>query len=212
MRKPPSKVVAFDLDDTLIPEVLFLKSGIRHIASFLNKLYPELPSQRIIGCMDAALVTRSNHYSALESLIKEYRLSDSVDMKKIVTKFRSHMPDPSIYHAAPFISGILNDLKQKDIPLALITDGRSLTQRNKIQAAGLYSFFDNSDILISEETGHDKFDPDNFLFIMKKYAGAKEFHYVGDNPRKDFLHPSRLGWKTHLAHPFPLAIHQGMPR
>ncbi len=208
----PIKVVAFDLDDTLIPEALFIKSGVRHIANIINKSHPKLPHQRIVGCMETAMMTRRNHYSALELLLEEYGIRDSVDMKQIVAEFRNHAPDPSIYHLPPSMRQILNDLKNKEVPIALITDGRSLTQRNKIQASGLQSFFDNSNILISEETGHDKYDPDNFLYIMRKYAGAKEFHYVGDNPSKDFLHPSKLGWQTHLVHAFPLAIHQGIPR
>lgn len=163
---------------------------------------------RIVGCMDAALMTRRNHYAALESLFKEYEIYDSVDMNGIVDHFRNHIPDPSIYHPAPSIIEALKELKQKGIKTALITDGRSQTQRNKIKAAGLYSFFDDSDILISEETGHDKYEPDNFLYIMKKYEGAEEFHYVGDNPKKDFLHPSKLGWHVHLVNHFPLAVHQ----
>ncbi len=206
------KLIAFDLDDTLVPEALFIKSGIRHIAVWLHDRYPILPKQRIIGAMETALLTRQNHYSALESLLDEYHIRDLVDMKEVVKEFRCHLPDPSIYHPAPSMIEVLKDLKSKGIPTALITDGRSLTQRNKIKSAGLEAYFDNSDILISEETGHDKFDPDNFLFLMKKYAGAEQFHYVGDNPPKDFLHPSRLGWHTHLVHPFPLAVHQGIPK
>ena len=205
-------VVAFDLDDTLVPEVLFLKSGIRHIASFLHARYPELPIQRIIGSMDTALITRRNHYAALESLLDEFRLADSLDMGEIVAEFRTHCPDSSIYHLPPSMVSVLESLKNKGVNTALITDGRSITQRNKINSAGLYTYFDDSDILISGETGHNKLDPDNFLHIMKKYAGADEFHYVGDNPSKDFLHPSRLGWHTHLVHAFPLAIYQGIPR
>ncbi len=206
------KIVAFDLDDTLVAEVLFIKSGIRHIASYLHSRHPILPYQRIVGCMDAAILTRKNHYSALESLLEEYNLLDSVDMKEVVAEFRAHKPDPSIYHAPPSMIGLLEDLKRRGFKMALITDGRSTTQRNKINAAGLERFFAPEDIIISEETGHNKLDPDNFLHIMKKYAGAKEFHYVGDNPPKDFLHPSKLGWHTHLVHPFPLAVHQGIPR
>lgn len=208
MKKPFLKVIAFDLDDTLIPEVLFLKSGIHHIASFICKRYPELPNRRIVSAMEVALLTHRNHYSALESLLEEFGLRESVNMKGIVSEFRNHTPDPSIYHLSPSMEESLKILKQKNIPTALITDGRSVTQRNKIKSAGLYSYFDKSDILISEETGHDKYDPDNFLHVMKKYPEANEFHYVGDNPSKDFLHPSKLGWHTHLTHIFPLAIHQ----
>ena len=206
-------IVGFDLDDTLVAEVLFIKSGIRHIASWLHTRIPTLPEERITARMDAAMERRQNHYSALESLLTEYQLSDTVDMKEIVAEFRSHLPDSSIYHPAPSTIECLTRLKDDaDVRTVLITDGRSLTQRNKIAAAGLYTFFEDDDILISEETGFDKTSPDIFLRVMEKYAGADEFHYIGDNPSKDFLHPSRLGWHTHRVHPFPLMIHQGMPR
>lgn len=207
-----TKVVGFDLDDTLVPEILFLRSGIHYIASWLNDRFPVLSIQRVISCMETAVLNRLNHYSALETLLDEAGLSDMVDMKEVVTEFRCHKPDPAIYHLPPSLEAILTRLKDSGYKLVLITDGRSVTQRNKIEAAGLNRFFDEDDILISGETGFDKNKPDNFLNVMQKYAGAKEYHYVGDNPPKDFLHPSRLGWEVHLAHPFPLAIHQGMPR
>lgn len=208
------KVVGFDLDDTLIAEALFIKSGISHISLWLNNRCPALPPLRISMCMEAALTNRLNHYSALERLLEEYGLTEKIHMKETVAEFRSHFPDPDIYHPAPSICRALADLKRNpDIKPVLITDGRSVTQRNKIKAAGLDDFFDESDIYISEETGHDKTHPDIFLHIMEKYAGACEYHYVGDNPPKDFLHPSRLGWRVHQIHPFPLMIHgQGMPR
>ncbi|MCM1491527.1 MAG: HAD hydrolase-like protein [Muribaculum sp.] len=202
------QLVAFDLDDTLVPEVLFLKSGIRHVAQSLSAKFPILDKHRIINIMDAAVMSRQNHYSALESLLGQTNLSDRIDMAKVVEDFRFHCPDPEIYHMSPHLTGILRNLKKRGIPMAIITDGRSITQRNKIQAAGIDQFIDNSNILISEETGRDKNHPDNFLFLMRKFAGYENFHYVGDNPSKDFLHPPRLGWHTHLVHPFPLMIHQ----
>lgn len=206
------KVIAFDLDDTLVAEALFIKSGIRHIARWLNSKIPQLDPMRVAGCMDTALFNRTNHYSALERLLDEENLAHCISMREVVAEFRSHCPDPDIYHPAPSVVSALAALKASGTRMALITDGRSITQRNKIHAAGLYRFFDESDIYISEETGHDKTDPDNFLAVMEKNAGVREFHYAGDNPPKDFLHPLRLGWHTHLVHPFPLAIHQGMPR
>lgn len=207
------KVIGFDLDDTLVAEALFIKSGIRHIARWLHPKIPVIPEERIIGRMDAAMMNRQNHYSALETLLEEYGLSEAFDMKDIVTEFRCHHPDPSIYHPAPSVTDALLRLRHdSDVKTVLITDGRSITQRNKIAAAALDKFFDADDIYISEETGNDKTHPDTFLRVMEKYAGALEYHYVGDNPPKDFLHPSRLGWQTHLVHPFPLMVHQGIPR
>lgn len=208
------KVVGFDLDDTLVPEILFLKSGSHHISNWLNKRYGMIPVSRIENAMLTAIDNRQNHYSALERLIEEFGLTGKIDMKKTVEEFRRHLPDPAIYHPAPSVLETLRMLKSDpDIRTVLVTDGRSVTQRHKILASGLDEFFDDSDIYISEEIGHDKTSPDMFLHIMEKYAGAREFHYVGDNPLKDFLHPSRLGWHTHQTHPFPLMIHpQGIPR
>ena len=209
-----TRVVCFDLDDTLVAEALFLKSGSYHISRWLHEKHPALPELRILSCMLTAIDTRRNHYSALERLLKEYGLSDAIDMASAVAEFRRHMPDVAIYHPAPSMIETLDRLrKDPEVRTVLITDGRSATQRNKIKAAGLEEYFDDSDIFISEEIGHDKSHPDVFLRVMEKYAGASEFHYIGDNPPKDFLHPSRLGWHTHQVRPFPLMIHpQGMPR
>ena len=93
------KVIGFDLDDTLVPEVLFIKSGIRHIASWLHDRFPSIPELRMVNAMETAVMTRRNHYSALETLISEFRLNVSIDMKEVVTEFRNHRPDPAIYHA-----------------------------------------------------------------------------------------------------------------
>lgn len=202
-----SDLVAFDLDDTLVPEVLFLKSGVGFIARWLAARLSGISTMRVEGAMMAAVENRQNHYSALERLFEEFGIYAGVDMKKIVEEFRSHLPDPDVYHIPPSMVKILVGLKKKGVPLALITDGRSSTQRNKIRAAGLDLIFPEGNILISEETGHDKNDPDNFLFLMRKYAGIDRFHYVADNPAKDFRHPGALGWETHLVAPFPLAVH-----
>lgn len=204
------KVVAFDLDDTLVPEALFIKSGSRYIARMLHDKYPILSECRVISCMDAALMAHCNHYCALESYLESMSIPPTSVMTETVEKFRMHIPDREIYHMSPSMSSILDDLKSSGFRLALVTDGRSITQRNKIDVAGLYRYFDKDDIYISAETGHDKNDPDNFLAIMRKYAGAEEYHYVGDNPEKDVWQPARLGWHTHLVHSFPLAVHRGI--
>lgn len=211
-------LVAFDLDDTLVPEALFLLSGIEHIAHWLHLRVQGIDANRVIGCMQTAVFTHRNHYSGLESLLSRPQLYNGISpdlacdcrtmMADIVDEFRSHRPDPDIYHLSPSMHQILSNIRDRGIATALITDGRSRTQRNKIEAAGLYDFFDNKDIYISEETGHDKKEPDNFLNLMRNHPDIEKFVYVADNPAKDFIHPLRLGWETHLVRRFPLMIHQ----
>ena len=88
----------------------------------------------------------------------------------------------------------LEGLKESDAKLGVISDGRSLTQRNKIKALGLEGFFDVE--IISEELGSEKPCIKNYEVVMNKYPERKIFIYVGDNPAKDFLAPNQLGWRT----------------
>jgi putative hydrolase of the HAD superfamily len=77
----------------------------------------------------------------------------------------------------------------------LVTDGRSNSQRNKIKALGLERWFEERNIIISEEFGSEKTDKRNFTYFMEKYPG-RSYCYVGDNTQKDFLAPNGLGWNT----------------
>ena len=80
--------------------------------------------------------------------------------------------------------------------MALVTDGRSNTQRSKIKALKLDKYIPADNIYISEEQNADKTQPDSFQSIVRKYPEAKRFIYIGDNERKDFIMPNLLGWKT----------------
>jgi putative hydrolase of the HAD superfamily len=76
--------------------------------------------------------------------------------------------------------------------LGIITDGRSVTQRNKLTQTGMLYFFD--DILISEEFGSEKPNNANYMYYHK--YGEANYFYIGDNLGKDFLAPNALNWTT----------------
>ncbi len=59
--------------------------------------------------------------------------------------------------------GVLNILSL-NYKLGMITDGRSITQRNKYRALELDRFIDDNDLVISEEFGSEKPSEKNFLF------------------------------------------------
>ena len=72
-----------------------------------------------------------------------------------------------------------------------MTDGRSVTQRLKLEALGLGGL----PVYISEEYGEPKPCPIRFELIADSYPG-RNLVYVGDNPKKDFVTPNRMGWTT----------------
>ena len=79
--------------------------------------------------------------------------------------------------------------------MGLLTDGRSITQRNKISSLGLQQFINESNIIISEEIGVTKLSEKGFVFFMTKFPHYN-YYYIGDNPLKDFFIPNKLGWNT----------------
>lgn len=174
------KVVCFDLDDTLYKEINFVESAYREIA--VSEKRPDLlPKMMRWQKNDDNVFFQFNKAIGKETLISEY-----------LKLYRSHYPTISL---SAGVEDTLNELRHRGITLGLITDGRSISQRNKIKALGLDRWFDNDNIIISEETKFEKTEEPNFRYFVKKYRGA-EFTYVGDNPKKDFIVPNRLGWKT----------------
>lgn len=181
---PKNRVVVFDLDDTLYKEVAFLKSAYREIAEWAEREC-DCPSD----IYEKMMFWRKERENVFVKLITEYNLKVSVD--DLLTMYRCHIPK---YQLDEQTQSVLSQLKQLCV-LGLITDGRSLTQRNKIKALALDTIFDESNVLISEETGFEKPSVEPFRYFMRQYP-QYQYYYVGDNPTKDFFAPNSLGWET----------------
>ena len=91
---------------------------------------------------------------------------------------------------------ILERIKGRGIEIGIITDGRSNTQRSKIDALGLTDFVKPENIIISSEIGADKNTKTPFTTLAARNPQEKRYLYLGDNPAKDFRWPNALGWTT----------------
>lgn len=178
--------VAFDLDDTLYKEIDFLESGFRYIA---NRLCVS-PSDAQ-GLLTEMLQYRKNGLDVFKHL--NNRFGNKVKISDLLNWYRCHIPDIKL----PSNSlKVLQYLKRNDIETGLITDGRSITQRNKIVALGILDYIDERHIIISEEFGSEKPSLRNFQYFENLHPDVKDFFYIADNPAKDFIAPKTLGWKS----------------
>lgn len=174
-----SKVVVFDLDDTLYKEVDYVRSGLMAVAHHLGD----------DSLLDVMLKARSKGINAFEA-VKEQRSDAEID--KMIEIYRNHKPQISLSRDTT----LTLDYLHSKYTLALVTDGRSVGQRNKIEALALEQYFAPEDIIVSEEFGSDKHSAANFKAIEKNHPGAESYFYIGDNPEKDFYQPNLLGWHT----------------
>lgn len=180
---PRRKVFVFDLDDTLYKEVEFLKSAFREIATFLESNYG------LSAVYDRLLQYWQNGENAFENVINEGRLP--LQVEDLLKMYWAHRPHITLDENT---RQVLDQLHQAGV-LGIITDGRSLTQRNKIEALGLDAYIEHQNLFISEETGYSKPSSEPFCSFMKMYPDS-EYFYIGDNPTKDFVAPNQLGWTT----------------
>ncbi len=174
-------VFVFDLDDTLISETEYLISGINYVEKYLSKTYNLNFENKIIEARNAGIddlwgwccKTLELPIETKESLIWLYRL---------------HKPQISM----PLkVQTLINYLMNKNIKIAIITDGRSITQRLKIMEIGL----DNIPIFISQEYQSPKPELKRFR-LLQDLLPNMNYIYIGDNPSKDFIGPNKLGWLT----------------
>lgn len=179
-------ILIFDLDDTLYKEMDYLRSAYTEIAHYLSKT-SGMSFQAIFETM---LSDYGEGVNVFESIILSTQVT-SVTVEHLIAMYRKHLPNITL---SPSHKQFLDYLKSKNIGMGLITDGRSMQQRHKIQALGLGPYFDT--IIISEEFGSEKPHLNNFRIFETTYGNQYHYVYVGDNTAKDFLAPNALGWTT----------------
>lgn len=173
---PTSKIFVFDLDDTLYSERDFEKSGIEFVYNHFN----------IKNCELKAIL--NNRTNWIDQIIEGS--NNQITLQMVLDIYRNHFPTIQLYNDAKVF---LEKLLLHGNEMSLITDGRSITQRNKLRALGIESYFKS--IIISEEINSEKPSEYNFRMVMNN-KNTDTYIYIADNPNKDFITPNRLGWTS----------------
>ena len=171
--------VIFDLDDTLYPEKDYVRSGFKAAAA----LFPEVPdmAEKLWTAFEKGLPAFDTVLAG-EGLIAR--------KEEAIRAYRFQTPDICLYPDAKEFAS--------NLPEIIITDGRPEGQRAKIAALGLADAFD--EIIVTDELGGTEFrkpNPEAFE-LMSRRLGVPfgEMAYVGDNIKKDFIAPDRLGMRS----------------
>lgn len=176
-------VVIFDLDDTLYSEKEYVRSGYRAIAREFSSI------EDMENKLWSAFL---NKEPAIDTVLKSEKLFSEENLQSCVNLYRNHAPEIHLYEG---VKEVLTSIKCNGKKLAMITDGRIEGQRNKIRALGMEEIFDK--IIITDELGgveYRKPCPLAFQIIQSTFgADYNRMIYIGDNLRKDFIAPTRLG-------------------
>ena len=131
------KGVIFDLDDTLISEKEYIKSGFKVVCNVISEKYNlnfDKVYQKIFELFDEDSDYVFNRL--LDCFNIEYDKDYILELLKI---YRGHSPDISLYSDA---EEILNYLVGENYKLGIITDGYKITQNRKLESLDIDNYFD----------------------------------------------------------------------
>ena len=179
-----NNVVVFDLDDTLYNEVDFLISAYKEI-SIKIAVEINVSNEIVYEDMLEYFYAKKNVF---EDILLKY--NSHLNVLELLNLYRNHKPQINLSEDK---IEVLNFFKSKHVSLGLLTDGRSVQQRNKIEALNLNQWF--AEIVISEEFGSEKPNINNYTHFEKVF-GDRHYYYIADNLSKDFISPNKLNWTT----------------
>jgi len=185
--------VIFDLDDTLYLEKDYVKSGYDAVEKAFNKI-PDMSKKLYFEF-------ENKNKQVIDTVLKNENLLTEENKDFCLNAYRFHEPKISLTFG---VKKMLESIKEKGKKLGLITDGRSESQRAKIKALKIEEFFDY--IIVTDELGGIEFRKPNekaFTIMQEKLGFSYDRAvYIGDNLKKDFIAPEKLGMKSiHLINP-----------
>jgi len=187
------QAILFDLDDTLVDRNKALE---KLFSIILEKCYLEIKPAvknemfRQFKQLDNKGLT-SDKNMVLEPLFDTYPPVKRI-AKETANDFWAKV-FPTCFSTNSETIDTITKLKQ-DYKMAIITNGKTLTQKAKIKNANLAEYFDA--IFISEEAGYSKPDKEIFeLALATLNVNAKEAIFVGDNVLSDIRGCQNAGIK-----------------
>ena len=177
---PKKTCLVLDLDDTLYKEYDYQTSGLKYVEDQVLSLYGVDLSGKLLELRDQGVD------DIFLEVVKILKMPVSIK-ESLLIMYRYHKPDITLtLETKDFLKLVLNDFKH----VVILTDGRSISQRLKLESLGLMKI----PVFISEEWNSIKPDSKRFASIMEEYSTCGQFCYIADNPSKDFISPNALNW------------------
>jgi len=190
-RTPIERVIVFDLDDTLYLERDYVLSGLHAVGKWADGQ---------IGTLGLGMVMQERFLAGARTRIFDESLADlglhpsESTIARMLATYRHHRPQIRLAEDA---AAFLADPPARTA-IVIITDGFIAAQKRKIRALGLF----RRGILLgvcTDQWGREHWKPHPRAFLrVQNFFDLRSscFTYVADNPQKDFVAPSALGWQT----------------
>ena len=194
--------VAFDLDDTLYDRTLPLRKTFSLFGPASNLTFEDfyrvfqrnsdLAFERV---KDGLWTLEQSHIFRIKETLKE--LGIAISDSEAMNFQNQYSQNQGRIELFPHIPEILDFLHSKKIQTIIITNGPSSHQRKKFDNLGLSCYFQQEQLIISEEVGIAKPDIRIFEFAEERFNLVKEdTWFIGDNYDFDIVGAANAGWNS----------------
>lgn len=194
----------FDIDDTLYSTSDFAETARRNSIQALCDIGVDVPAERLFKELQEVIREFSSNYpyhydklllrlpdEAMQNVDKDVAVAAAV-MAYHRTKHEQLQPFPDV---EPFLHA-LSDSNIPDAP-AIISEGLSVKQAEKILRLDLYSYFDPHGFYISEKVGISKPNPKLFQTATRQSnTSPARAVMIGDRLEKDIKPANEVGMHT----------------
>jgi putative hydrolase of the HAD superfamily len=186
--------IVFDMDDTLYLEQDYVRSGFQAVARFLA-LRSGLDQGSLYEYM-ARVFAHGDRRTVFNQVLRTWpELESYTSVHELVQVYRNHEPGIQPLLGIPEL--LERSRVQQGLHIGLISDGYLAAQKAKFKALGLSELIEPG--IFTDIWGRDFWKPHTkaFELISKTWRIPHDrLVYIGDNPAKDFIAPTRLGWRT----------------
>lgn len=194
-----SAVIVFDLDDTLYSKSAVFFQTFHEFAPLsldaesLYQLYQrhsdyafELFSQQQISLEESQQLRIQKTFAQLGIQVTE------ATIEQFIQRYQDHLAHIQLTDEW---QTVLNQLKQREFQLAILTNGPTQHQLNKLTQLGVGQWIPLENWFISETLGFKKPDLRCFQHLEKQLM-ADQFWMIGDDFTNDIQPTHQIGWKS----------------
>jgi len=181
------KLLIFDLDDTLYPEIEYVKSGFSEISNKIFDKYGINKEQFYCNLLDEFKKKREEVFNRV---LQKFNLFSEELLNELIRIYRYHKPRISPYK--DLVETI--DMFKEKYHLGLISDGDKYRQILKLESLGLLRYFEKC--IFTNDLGPEYHKPSvkPFMDMVNHFnLSTSEALYIGDNVEKDFYGPNQIG-------------------
>jgi len=213
----PVKLILFDLDDTLVHFDEYWAQSLME-AFRLHEATRDLDARALFDVSwkhnavyeamyhNREITLRDYWNFRLIRALAEFGREIGVDDADRFNRFHQTL-SLSFIKPDPTVVGLLSRWSRR-CRLGIVTNGTTDWQMGKLEASGLLPFFSRELIIISEEAGFEKPDPEIYRLALSASRTATEHAlFVGDSWSNDVEGPGQLGiravWFNKWGKPIP---------